>query len=112
MGTRVGAFEIPMSQLSQELLFVFIGPLDNFYTTLECEEIHFFGGAYKNDVISKFLTSKSQKHPKLFSLKIVANLFSNVFVLPIKKAFCPRKVIRENTKTCENNLTAILSEKN
>ena len=37
MNTRVGAFESPMSQLSQEFLFVFIAPLEKFSQPLEVE---------------------------------------------------------------------------
>ena len=37
MDTRVGAFESPMSQLSQEFLFVFIAPVENFSQTFEVE---------------------------------------------------------------------------
>ena len=37
MDTRVGAFESPMSQHSQEFLFVLIAPLENFSQPLEVE---------------------------------------------------------------------------
>ena len=43
MDTRVGAFESPMSQLSQEFLFVFIAPLENFLHYLEVGGNPFFG---------------------------------------------------------------------
>ena len=42
MDTRVGAFEIPMSQLSQEFLFVFIAPPENFLQHLEVGGNPFF----------------------------------------------------------------------
>ena len=49
MDTRVGAFESPTSQLSQEFLFVFIAPLENFLHHLEVGGKPFFGHlpAYK-----------------------------------------------------------------
>ena len=37
MDTRVGTFESHMSQLSQQSLFFFIAPLENFLQTLELE---------------------------------------------------------------------------
>ena len=40
--TRVGAFESPMSQLSQEFLFVFIAPLEKFSQPLEVESFCHF----------------------------------------------------------------------
>ena len=43
MDTRVGAFESPMSQLSQEFLFVFIAPPKNFLHHLEVGGNPFFG---------------------------------------------------------------------
>ena len=42
MDTRVGAFESPMSQLSQEFLFVFIAPLEIFSQPLEIESFRHF----------------------------------------------------------------------
>ena len=42
MDTRVGAFESPMSQLSQKFLFVFIAPLENFSQPLEVESFRHF----------------------------------------------------------------------
>ena len=42
MDMRVGAFESPMSQLSQEFLFVFIAPLENFSQPLEVESFRHF----------------------------------------------------------------------
>ena len=42
MDTRVGAFESPMSQLSQKFLFVFITPLENFSQPLEVESFRHF----------------------------------------------------------------------
>ena len=42
MDTRVGAFESPMSQLSQEFLFVFIAPLEKFSQPLEVESFRHF----------------------------------------------------------------------
>ena len=43
MDMRVGAFESTMSQLSQEFLFVFIAPLENFLHHLEVGGNSFFG---------------------------------------------------------------------
>ena len=42
MDTRVGAFESPMSQPSQEFLFVFIVPLEIFSQPLEVESFRHF----------------------------------------------------------------------
>ena len=42
MDTRVGAFKSPMSQLSQEFLFVFIAPLEIFSQPLEVESFRHF----------------------------------------------------------------------
>ena len=42
MDTRVVAFESPMSQLSHEVLFVFIAPLENFSQPLEVESFRHF----------------------------------------------------------------------
>ena len=39
---RLRAFESPMSQLSQEFLFVFIAPLENFSQSLEVESFRHF----------------------------------------------------------------------
>ena len=42
MDTRVGAFESPMSQLSQEFFFVFIELLEKFSQPLEVESFRHF----------------------------------------------------------------------
>ena len=42
MDTGVGAFESPMSQFSQEFLFVFIASLENFSQPLEIESFRNF----------------------------------------------------------------------
>ena len=42
MDTRVSALESPMSQLSQEFLFVFIAPLKFFSQPLEVESFRYF----------------------------------------------------------------------
>ena len=42
MDTRVGAFESPMSQLSQEFLFVFIASPEIFSQPLEVESFRHF----------------------------------------------------------------------
>ena len=80
---RVGAFESPMSQLSQEFLFVFIAPLENLLHHLEVGGNSFFGlitsWKCRNFEISDLQNLK--KSSKFFSLKIVAKLFSHVFAL-------------------------------
>ena len=42
MDTRVGAFESPMCQVSQEFLFVFIAPLEKISQPLEVESFRHF----------------------------------------------------------------------
>ena len=103
MDTRVGAFESPMSQLSQEFLFVFIAPLENFLHHLEVGGEPFLGiyphKKWRNFEISDLKNFK--KNSKFFSLKIVANLFSHVFV------FSPMTFRRPNTFFIEPTTTKI-----
>ena len=47
MDTRIGAFESHMSQLSQEFLFVFIAPVENFSQPLEVESFRYFEAEMK-----------------------------------------------------------------
>ena len=75
MDTRVGAFESPMSQLSQEFLFVFIAPLENFLHQLGVGGNPFFGHTkWRNFEISDL------KNLKKIEKKILAqNCCQHVF---------------------------------
>ena len=84
MDTRVGAFESPMSQLSQDFFVMVVALLENFLQGLKMRGNLFFWqlGGRQNDEISQFLASKmDQKLQKNF-------LFKNVQKSYLVCSFC------------------------